>query len=109
MPTSVAINDISELRDGRRDLQSLHQNSLLSLQDDILRPSHETSQISLRQDGSADSEVLRRVLEERIKLLLWLCCFSASLLSAFALRRMNKELVVIVTILKRYFLDILNL
>jgi len=61
----VLLKGLSELVDLRRDLQSLHQDSLLSLDADVLGPSDETSEVTLGLDVSSKTEVLGILLEER--------------------------------------------
>lgn len=57
---------MSELVDNRRNLESLHENALLSLDADISGPLHEAGQVALRLEIVADSEVLRSPHEQRI-------------------------------------------
>jgi len=57
-----------ELGNCGRDLESLHEDSLLSLDSDVLGPSDESGKISLGLDITTDSEVLGRLLEKRVSL-----------------------------------------
>ena len=63
--TLVLLDGVGELVDGGGHLQSLHQNSLLSLDSDVLRPLDETGEVSLWLDVASESEVPRPLLEER--------------------------------------------
>lgn len=54
-----------ELRNGRGNLESLVQNTLLSLNADVLGPLHEPGQVSLWLDVTAQSEVAWVLLEQR--------------------------------------------
>ena len=51
--------------DGGGHLQSLHQNSLLSLDADVLWPFDEAGEVTLGLDVSAKSEILHILLEQR--------------------------------------------
>lgn len=62
--TLVLLNGVSELIDGGGHLQSLHQNSLLPLDSDVLWPFDETGEVSLWLDVTSESEVLCFLLEE---------------------------------------------
>jgi len=53
----ILINCVLELMDSRGNLESLKKNSLLSLNSDILRPLHESSEVSLRLDVTSNSKV----------------------------------------------------
>ena len=55
---------MTELSDGGRHLQSLHQNSLLPLDSDISWPFDETGEVSLWLDVSSNSEVSGSLLEK---------------------------------------------
>lgn len=61
----VLINGTGELVDGGRHLESLHQDSLLSLDSDVFGPFHETGQVSRWLDVSSKSEVAWLLFEER--------------------------------------------
>jgi len=50
--------------ESRRNLESLEENSLLTLDSDILRPFDESSQISLRLDVPSDSKVSGILFEQ---------------------------------------------
>jgi len=60
----VLINGVTELSDGGRHLQSLHQNSLLPLDSDVSWPFDETGEVSLWLDVTSESEVSDSLLEE---------------------------------------------
>lgn len=62
--TLVLVNSVGELVDGRRDLQSLHQDSLLPLNSDVSWPFDETGEVSLWLDVTSNSEVSGSLLEE---------------------------------------------
>jgi hypothetical protein len=53
----VAFDGVVELSNAWRDLQTLHQNSLLPLNSDVFWPPDETGEVSLRLDVSSDSKV----------------------------------------------------
>ena len=53
---------------GRGNLESVEKNSLLSLEKDVTRPSHESGQITLMLDSVSDSIVSRSLLEKRVLL-----------------------------------------
>jgi len=61
----VLVNGVSELIDGGRHLQSLHQDSLLPLDSDVPWPFDETGEVSLWLNVTSESEVLGSFLEER--------------------------------------------
>ena len=63
--TLVLLEGLGELVDGGGDLQSLHQNSLLSLNSDVSWPLDETSKVALGLDVSTESEVASVLLEQR--------------------------------------------
>ena len=63
--TLVLLDSVGELVDGGGHLQSLHQNSLLSLDSDVLWPLDETGEVSLWLDVTSESEVPGPLLEER--------------------------------------------
>jgi len=60
----VLINGVTELSDGGRHLQSLHQNSLLPLDSDVSWPFDETGEVSLWLNVTSESEVSDSLLEE---------------------------------------------
>lgn len=62
--TSILFKSLGELVDCGRHLQSLHKNSLLALNTDVLGPLHETGEVSLGLDVSTESEVFGVLLEE---------------------------------------------
>jgi len=61
----VLVNSVGELVDGRGDLESLHQDSLLPLNSDVSWPFDETGEVSLWLDVSSNSEVSGSLLEKR--------------------------------------------
>ena len=63
--TLVLLECLGELVDGGGHLQSLHQNSLLSLDADVLWPFDEAGEVTLGLDVSAKSEILHILLEQR--------------------------------------------
>jgi len=60
----VLIDSGAELVDGGGHLQPLHQDPLLSLDSDVLRPLDHTGEVSLRLDVTSESEVSGSLLEE---------------------------------------------
>ena len=60
----VFLDSRLELVDGGGHLQSLQQNSLLSLDSDVLRPFDETGEVSLWLEVTSESEVSWSLLEE---------------------------------------------
>ena len=62
--TLVLLECLGELVDGGGHLESLHEDTLLSLDTDILWPLDETGQVSLWLDVSSESEVSGSLLEE---------------------------------------------
>jgi hypothetical protein len=54
------------LSDGWWDLQALHENSLLSLNSDILGPLDETCEVCLGLDVSTDSKVTWVLFEQSV-------------------------------------------
>jgi len=60
----VLLESIGELVDGGGHLQSLHQDSLLSLDSNVARPFDETGEVTFGLDISTKSEILSRFLEE---------------------------------------------
>jgi len=63
----VLVNGLLELEKSGRRLQSHEENSLLSLDSDIFRPSDESGKVLLWLDGSTDSEGSWGLLEERVR------------------------------------------
>jgi len=63
----VLVNGLLELEKSRWRLQSHEENSLLSLDSDIFRPSDESGKVLLWLDGSTDSEGSWGLLEERVR------------------------------------------
>ena len=63
--TLVLLEGLGELVDLRGHLQSLHQNSLLSLDADVARPFDEAGEVTLGLDVSSKSEILDILLEQR--------------------------------------------
>lgn len=63
--TKVLVSSDGELVDGGGNLEALVQDTALSLDADITRPSDETGEIALVGDGLTDSEVLGTGDEER--------------------------------------------
>ena len=63
--TLVLLKGLAELVDLRGHLQSLHQNSLLSLDADVARPFNEAGEVALWLDVSSKSEIFSTLLEER--------------------------------------------
>jgi len=61
----VLLKGLAELVDLRGHLQSLHQNSLLSLDTNVARPFNEASEVALWLDVSSKSEIFSTLLEER--------------------------------------------
>jgi len=62
------LNGVGELGNGWGDLESLHEDSLLSLDSDVLGPSDESSEVFLGLDVTTDSEVSGALLEEGVLL-----------------------------------------
>jgi len=60
------LNSVGELGNAWWDLESLHEDSLLSLDSDVLRPSDESGEVSLGLDVATNSEVLGALLEEGV-------------------------------------------
>jgi len=60
------IDGVGELGNAWWDLESLHEDSLLSLDSDVLGPSDESGKISLRLDVTSNSEVSGAFLEKRV-------------------------------------------
>jgi len=61
----VLLKGLAELVNLRGHLQSLHQNSLLSLDADVTRPFNEAGEVTLWLDVSSKSEIFGILLEER--------------------------------------------
>ena len=61
----IFLNSLGELVDGGGHLESLHEDSLLSLDSDVLGPFDETGEVSLWLNVTSESEVLGSLLEER--------------------------------------------
>ena len=66
----VLVNSLLELVEGRRHLQSLEQDSLLTLNTNIFWPPDEAGQVSLGLDVASNSEVFGVLFEERAVILL---------------------------------------
>jgi len=76
----ISVDGGGELVQCRRDLESLEEDSLLSLEDDVFGPSDESGQISLGLDITTNSEVSGSLFEEGVSLNLG-CLGDLSLLS----------------------------
>ena len=63
--TFILFNSLGELVDGWGNLESLHEDSLLSLDTYILWPFDETSKVALWLNISSKTEVAWLLLEER--------------------------------------------
>jgi len=61
----ILLNSLGELVDGGGHLESLHEDSLLSLDSDVFWPFDETGEVSLWLNITSESEVLGSLLEER--------------------------------------------
>jgi len=61
----ITCNGALELGNAWRDLQTLHKDSLLPLNTDVLGPPDEAGEVSLGLDVSANSEVVGVLLEQR--------------------------------------------
>ena len=66
MLTKVLIQRLGELVDGGGHLQSLVQHSSLPLKTHILRPLDEPVEVLLEGKGTADAELLRPLLKQRV-------------------------------------------
>jgi len=66
----VLIEGSAELGNARGNLDSVEEDSFLSLEDDVFGPLDEPSEVASGQNAVADSEVARAFLEERVSLLL---------------------------------------
>lgn len=64
----VLVNSLLELVEGSRGLQSHEQDSLLSLNSNVLWPLYESGQVLLWLDGTTNSERSWALFEERISL-----------------------------------------
>ena len=62
----VAVKNVLELGDRRRDLQAHVQDLALALQTDVGGPFDEARQVTAGLDVLADTEVLRATLDERV-------------------------------------------
>lgn len=65
MPT-VAVKDVLELSDRRRDLEAEVEDLLLALKTDVLRPSDHAAKVAGGLDILTDTEVSRPLLDERV-------------------------------------------
>lgn len=61
--TLVLLEGLRELVDGGGHLQSLHKNSLLSLNSNVTRPFDEAGEVTLGLDISSKSEIFSILLE----------------------------------------------
>jgi len=64
--SSVLIEGLSELIDCRGNLQSIHQDALLSLESNVLWPLHESGQVALGWQIISDTKVSGSLFEEGI-------------------------------------------
>ncbi|RUS74546.1 hypothetical protein EGW08_017694, partial [Elysia chlorotica] len=64
--TRLPVKSLCELVDGRRDLQTLVKDSPLSLQANVLGPSHKTAEVTLWLDILTDAKVLWPFFEEGV-------------------------------------------
>ena len=64
--TLITFNSAVELGDAWGNLQALHEDALLTLDSDVLGPSNEAGEVSLRLDVSSDSKVAWVLFEQRI-------------------------------------------
>ena len=62
----VSVDGGAELVQCGRNLESLEEDSLLSLEDNVFGPSDESGQISSGLDVTTDSEVSGLLFEERV-------------------------------------------
>jgi hypothetical protein len=76
----VGSQSVGELVDDGRDLQTLEEDSLLALEENVSRPFHESGHIALRLNVSADLEDTLGALEEVAELLVLLDSLGADLL-----------------------------
>ena len=65
--TCVLLEGLGELVDGGGHLQSLHEDSLLTLDTDVARPSDKAGKVALGLDISSKTEVASILLEERTR------------------------------------------
>ena len=63
--TLVLLEGVSELVDGGGHLQSLHENSLLTLDANVARPSDEAGEVAFGLQISSKTEVASVLLEKR--------------------------------------------
>ena len=63
--TLVLLKGLGELVDLGRDLQSLHENALLTLDTDVAGPFHKAGEVARWLDVSSKTEVASILLEER--------------------------------------------
>ena len=63
--TLVLLEGLAELVDHGGHLESLHKDSLLSLDANVTRPFHKAGEVTLWLDVSSKSEVASVLLEER--------------------------------------------
>jgi len=61
----ITCNGAAELGNAWRDLETLHKDSLLALNADVLGPSDKAGQVSLGLDVSSDSKVVWVLFEQR--------------------------------------------
>jgi hypothetical protein len=66
VPLTVAIENVLELSDRRRDLQAHVEDLPLALEADVGRPSNHTREIALGLDVLADAIIPGALLEERV-------------------------------------------
>jgi len=62
----ISLDSALELSNGWGDLQTLHKNSLLSLNSNVLGPLDETSEVSDGLDVSSNSKVTWVLFEQRV-------------------------------------------
>ena len=65
--TLVLVEGLSELVELGRHLESLHENTLLSLDAHVARPLDEACEVTLGLDISSKTEVANLLLEERAR------------------------------------------
>jgi hypothetical protein len=63
---TVAVEDMLELSDGRRNLQAEVEDLLLALETDVLRPPHHAGEVTGGLDVLADAEVAGPLLDEGV-------------------------------------------
>ena len=68
--TKVLVEGFGELVQSRGNLEPLLEDPLLPLDLDGLRPLHEPGQVPLRRQCPSDPELLRTLLEQRVRNLL---------------------------------------